>query len=69
MEDEEKFWEEVKQADFQVPTDGRLGRIASRWNRAIKDPELKKKYDSTTQAVGQSMDEAKRKFRVDWAKD
>ncbi|CAK0839253.1 unnamed protein product [Prorocentrum cordatum] len=69
MEDEEKFWEEVKQADFQVPTDGRLGRIASRWNRAIKDPELKKKYDSTTQAVGQSMDEAKRQFRVDWAKD
>jgi len=66
FEDEEKFWGEVKATDFQVPTDGKLGAIASRWTRAIKDPELKAKYKKVT---GEDIEEAKKEFRSNWAKD
>eukprot|EP00959_Pyramimonas_sp_CCMP1952_P104529 2184839-Pyramimonas_sp.AAC.2 len=73
LEDEEKFWNEVRESDWSVPTDGKVARIASRWSRAIKGTDeksvgLKAKYDAIV-AVNGSLDDAKKAFRSNWAKE
>ena len=57
------FWMAVKQNGFKVPTSGKIHPVAGRWSRAIKDPELRARYDKC------KSDPEREQFRKDWAEE
>ena len=67
VSEEWKFWEEVRQGGFSVPTDCRKHCIAGRWTRAMaEDPEMAARYNNIT---GEKVNKKKKAFREQWAKD
>eukprot|EP00959_Pyramimonas_sp_CCMP1952_P432461 9056103-Pyramimonas_sp.AAC.1 len=61
--EEDKMWEKYRQNGFNFSCKGKQGNpMGGRWQRAVKKPDLKNKYQAA-QAAGQ---EAMTKFRREW---